>query len=52
MELEKTRPRQGSADNPCVVYSINNTSISITNPIPRLLKAADVDGYVYASLTR
>jgi hypothetical protein len=27
---------KGSADNPCVVYSINNTSISITNPIPAI----------------
>lgn len=43
---------KGSVDNPCVVYSINNTSISITNPIPAIKSLADVDGYgYYASLT-
>lgn len=43
---------KGTVDNPCVVYSINNTSISITNPIPAIKSLADVDGYgYYASLT-
>lgn len=43
---------KGSADNPCVVYSINNTSISITNPIPAIRSLANVEGYgYYASLT-
>lgn len=43
---------KGSADNPCVVYSINTTSISITNPIPAIRSLANVEGYgYYASLT-
>ena len=43
---------KGSTDNPCVVYSINNTSISITNPIPAIRSLANVEGYgYYASLT-
>jgi hypothetical protein len=43
---------KGSADNPCVAYSINSTSISITNPIPAIRSLANVDGYgYYASLT-
>ena len=43
---------KGSADNPCVVYSINDTSISITNPIPAIRSLANVEGYgYYASLT-
>ena len=43
---------KASADNPCVVYSINNTSISITNPIPAIRSLANVEGYgYYASLT-
>lgn len=43
---------KGTVDNPCVVYSINNTSISITNPIPAIRSLANVEGYgYYASLT-
>lgn len=43
---------KGSADNSCVVYSINDTSISITNPIPAIRSLANVEGYgYYASLT-
>lgn len=43
---------KGTVDNPCVVYSINTTSISITNPIPAIRSLANVEGYgYYASLT-
>ena len=35
-----------------MVYSINDTSISITNPIPAIRSLANVEGYgYYASLT-
>lgn len=35
-----------------MVYSINSTSISITNPIPAIRSLANVEGYgYYASLT-
>nr|DAX47684.1 MAG TPA: hypothetical protein [Caudoviricetes sp.] len=50
--VKKIDQDKGSADNPCVVYSINNTSISITNPIPAIRSLANVEGYgYYAGLT-
>ena len=52
MIKKKIDQDKGSVDNPCVVYSINSTSISITNPIPAIRSLANVEGYgYYASLT-